>query len=152
MPYAAVSDVRALAPYVPITPTSQPNQDTVASWIGDVESMLNSTLTAIGYPVPLVALPGKSTAGALTILKQMVAHAVMAMVMRARPNPEQDPANFQKYFDNLLKALRDPREAFILPDVVTSEELVLKESPIRVSSNLTDDLSLPPRVSRDQVF
>jgi hypothetical protein len=152
MPYASVSDVRSLAPHVPITRESQPSEGTVAQWIADIESTLNATLVTFGYPTPLVALDGKTTTAAVTVLKDAVSHAVMARVMRARPNPEQDPENFQKRYDAVIKSLRDPNDPFVLPDVVTTAEVVMKESSIRVLSNLRDLLDEPARIGRNQVF
>lgn len=152
MPYASVSDVRALAPGVPITRESQPSEGTVAQWIADVEATLNASLDALGYQIPLVAKAGKTTATAFTILKHTVAHAVMAMVMRARPNPEQDPENFQRRYDAVLKALRSNDDPFVLPDVETTGEASVKQSPVRVLSNLKDLLDEPARIGRNQVF
>jgi hypothetical protein len=152
MPYASVSDVRNLAPGVPITRESQPSEGTVATWIADTETALNASLVSLGYQIPLAAVAGKTTDAATTILKHMVAHAVMAMVMRARPNPEQDPENFQKRFDMSLKALRSSDDPFVLPDLVITGEATVKESPVKVSSNLRDLLDYPARITRDQVF
>ena len=152
MPYASISDVRNLAPAVPITRESQPSEGTVQQWITDVEIMLNTNLAAMGYVIPFVAKPGKTVDGATTILKQTVAHAVMAMVMRARPNPEQDPENFQRRYDAVLKALRDPNDVFELPDIEVTSEATIKDSVVRVQSNLKDLLWEPASVSRDQVF
>jgi len=152
MPYASISDVRNLAPAVPITRDSQPSEGTVQQWITDIEITLNTSLVAMGYVIPLVALEGKTTDAARTILKLTVAHAVMAMVMRARPNPEQDPENFQKRYDAILKALRDPHDVFALPDILVTSELAIKDSVARVQSNLKELLWEPASVSRDQVF
>lgn len=152
MPYAAVSDVHALAPFVPINAQSQPSEGQVSRWIADVESTLNTTLTLMGYPVPLQAMPGKSTTAAITILRQMVSNAVMAMVLRGRPQPETDPEAFQKRYDAVLKQLRDPDDSFMLPDVVTTGQAISKESPVGVLSNLRDLLESEPRIGRNTVF
>lgn len=152
MPYAAVSDVHALAPFVPINAQSQPSEGIVSRWIADVESTLNAKLVAMGYPIPLQPLPGKTSATAITILRQMVSNAVMAMVLRSRPQPETDPEAFQKQYDAVLKQLRDPDDSFILPDVVTTGEAISKESPVAVLSNLKDLLDNEPRIGRNTVF
>jgi hypothetical protein len=153
MPYAQVSNVRDLAPHVPINDQSQPSQGVVQTWISDVESTLNATLAAYGYTIPLVAKTGKTTDAAIRVLRQMVANAVMAMVMRARPNPETDPENFQRRYDAILKQLREPSDPFELPDVEITGEAAIKESPTRISSNLKELAALEPeRVNRFQVF
>lgn len=153
MPYAQVSNVRSLAPHVPISDQSQPSQGDIQQWISDVESTLNATLAAYGYTIPLVAKEGKTTEAAVTVLRHAVANVVMAMVMRSRPNPEVDPEVFQRRYDALLKSLRDPNDPFELPDVQVTAEAAIKESPMKVSSNLKIlSFDEPQRMNRNQVF
>jgi hypothetical protein len=147
--YASVSDVRNLAPYVAITRDSTPSEGVVNAWISDVENSLNMFLESIGYVVPVV---GPRSVAAI---KQMVAHAVIAMVLRARPNPEQDPVGFQDRFNAWMKALRDPNDPTSLIDAEknASGDATVKGSAVRVSSNLRDLLDEEPmRVNRNQVF
>ena len=153
MPYAAVSDVKNLAPFVPITAQSHPSEGIVGQWIADAERTINTVLARLGYTIPLMALPGKSTADASAYLKQLIANQVMAMVLRGRPNPEQDPENFQKRADAMLKAITDPQNPYSLPDVEVTTQSTVKRSPMGVSSNLVDLLDeSPSRINRDQVF
>lgn len=147
MPYFSVSDVKSLAPFVPITRESQPSEGTVSTWIDDVETIVNSTLAQMGYVVPITSAP------ALKVLKAMITNTVMAMVMRARPNPESDPESFQRIADAYWKRLKDPNDDFDLEGVEKTVEAVEKGSLLRVSSNLTDLLDESPmRVNRNQVF
>lgn len=146
MAYAALSDVKALAPAVPITATSQPSEGSVLAWIADVERAFNASLKGIGYQTPVTGPES------VAILKLIVAHAVMAMVMRARPNPEQDPENFQRRYDAFLKALRDPNDPFELPDDAIQLDTPIKGSTLRVSSNLKDLLEDDRLISRNMKF
>lgn len=150
--YTTVSDVRNTIPYVPITRESQPSEGTVQQWIADTESTLNAALRGLGYLVPLQAQAGKTTEAATTILRTAVRHAVAAMVLRARPNPESDPALMQARYDVIMKQLRDPQDSFELPDVEETQLEIIKTSPLRVLSNLTDDLQETARISRDTKF
>lgn len=146
--YAQVSDVKALAPSVQISDASQPNQGQVAQWIADVENtIVNPTLGAIGYKVPLTG------PDSIAFARLVVAHLVMAMVMRARPNPEQAPENFETWATSRLKALRDPKDPFELPADAERINIPIKSNVVRVSSNLRDMLDDEPgRVHRHQVF
>jgi hypothetical protein len=146
--YATVSDVRSLAPHVPINASSQPSEGTVQTWLADFERVIDALFASMGYTVPLTGTVGR------TIAKDIITHAVMARVMRSRPNPETDPKLFQDYVDLQLKRLRDPRDTFDLFGETKSGDSVLKESPVRFSSNLRD-LMLEedrPRINRDQIF
>jgi hypothetical protein len=150
--YTTVSDVQSTIPYVPITRESKPSEGVVQQWIIETESTLNTALAGLGYRIPLVAQAGKTTEAAITILRTAVRHAVAAMVLRARPNPESDPALLQARYDSILKMLRDPQDPFALPDVEETQQEVLKTSPLRVLSNLSDDLQETARISRKTLF
>jgi hypothetical protein len=145
--YVQVSDVKQLAPYVPISRESTPSEGMVQVWIEDVESILDATLAKMGYTTPITGPIS------LTIVKQLVTNAVMAQIMRARPNPEQDPDAFQRQYDVLMKRLRDPNDPLVLIDAVITSEAVAKGIPLRVSSNLKDLLDENPmRIHREQIF
>jgi hypothetical protein len=153
MPYASVSDVQGLIPFVPISRESKPSEGIIQQWIGDVEVSVDTALAALGYQIPLVAEEGKTTDAARRLLKDVIAHAIAARVLRSRPNPEQDPENFQKRWDAFWKALRDPADIFELPDLIMTSEAIVKESATRVSSNLKELLDEDPmRIHRTQVF
>lgn len=148
MAYTNLSDVKALAPYVPIDVRSTPTEGVVNGWISDQERVLDSIFGSMGYTVPLTGPVAR------TIAKDLVSHYVMARILRARPNAESDPAQFQKVYDDTMRRLRDPNDVFDLTDAVRSELAVLKPEPTRVSSNLKE-LALSetrPRINRDQVF
>lgn len=150
--YTTVSDVQNTIPYVPITRESKPSEGTVQQWINETESTLNSALVGLGYVVPLVPVAGKTTDAAITILRTAVRHAVAAMVLRARPNPESDPALLQARYDSIMKQLTNPQDPFELPDVEETQLEIVKTSPMRVLSNLTDALQETARISRDTKF
>lgn len=133
MPYAQVSDVRGLAPHVPINAQSKPSERDVSEWLADIERNLDATLKSIGYDAPVIGPDSRA------VLRLPVANAAMAMVMRARPNPEQDPENFQRQYDAFIRALIDPRNPYELPaDAVRIDVPLKSESGFRVSSNLRD--------------
>lgn len=148
MPYATVSDVRALAPHVLINNTSTPSEGMVGAWITDQERIMDALFGSMGYTVPLTGTVSR------TIAKELVTHFVMARILRSRPNPETAPAEFQSVYDGIMKRLRDPQDPFDLTDADSSIVAVLKASPHRFSSNLIDLLQEDdrPRINRDQVF
>lgn len=129
MPYAQVSDVRSLAPHVPITNSSQPSEGDVSRWIADVERNLESTLKNVGYEVPVLG------PNARAVLRLPVASAVMAMVMRARPNPETDPAQFQSQYDAFLRSLIDPRNPYELPEDAVRVDAPVKDRGVQLRSS-----------------
>lgn len=133
MPYAQVSDVRSLAPHVPINAQSQPSESDVRTWLGDLERNLNATLNAIGYVTPVTG------PDAVAVLRLPLANAAMAMVMRGRPNPESDPEAFQRQYDAFIKALTDSRNPYELPaDAVRIDTPIKHAGGFRVSSALRD--------------
>lgn len=133
MPYAQVSDVRGLAPHVTINASSQPSEGDVGRWIVDVERNLDSTLKSIGYEVPIIGPESRA------VLRIPVASAVMAMIMRARPNPETDPESFQRQYDAFVRSLIDPRNPYELPgDAVRVDAPVKSQGHFRASSEFRD--------------
>jgi hypothetical protein len=133
MPYAQVSDVRSLAPHVPINASSQPSEGDVAAWLRDLELNFDATLKSIGYEVPVVG------PNAAAVLRLPLANAAMAMVMRARPNPESDPEAFQKQYDAFLRSLTDPRNPYELPaDAVRVDAPIKSDSGFRVAREFLD--------------
>jgi hypothetical protein len=150
MPYTSVSDVQGLAPSVPINNQSKPSDGDVRVWIADVERMLNASLAGIGYVVPV------TDPDSIAILKLKVAHAVMAMIMRARPNPEADPESFQRQYDMYVKALGDSRDRTELPPGAARVDTPIKnESGLRVSASFSDLAAYPDdriKVTRDMKF
>jgi hypothetical protein len=145
MPYTSVQDVRDLAPHVPINANSVPSEGAVLRWIAELEGTLNEEITASGFTTPLVNPINVAWA------KQIVAHRAMARVMRSRPNPETDPENFQRWADAQIKRLREPKDAFTLRGEVVIDGVV-KESSLRVSSNLRDLLDEGQHATRDMIF
>lgn len=147
MPYASVQDVRDLAPHVPINNDTIPSEGTVSRWIGDTERMTDATIEGIGYATPITGETSRA------IMKTIVAHAVMARVMRSRPNPESDPAGFQAISDTLLKRLRDPNDPLELTDAVKTDA-PRKDDVLKVSSNLRElsQASPVPFATRNMQF
>ncbi|HEY8410194.1 MAG TPA: hypothetical protein VIK76_02285 [Pyrinomonadaceae bacterium] len=147
--YTSVSDVKALAPHVPITNTSQPSEGTVNQWIGELEAMYDAQFRTLGFETPITGVHS------VVIVRQIIAHAVMARVMRSRPNPESDPENFQRWADTRMKALRDPNDPFDLDDAGKVDAAIKLESGMRVSSNFRDIAAEPDTritVTRDLKF
>ena len=146
MPYVTVGDVQALAPHVPIDAQSKPNAGQVAQWISDKELALNAVLSSAGYVTPITG------AQSLAIVRPMIENAVMAMVMRSRPNPEIDPKQFQDQYDTVLKAILDPKSFVTLPDAQRID-VIIKSSSIDVRSNLTElDEDNPSQLTRESMF
>ena len=147
MPYASLQDVRDLAPHVTINAQSQPSEGTVLRWISDIEISVDATLQGIGYQTPITG------AAARVIVRDIVAHLVMARVMRGRPNPETDPGGFETVGVGLLKRLRDPKDPLELVGAVQLDTPI-KEGRTRVSSNLKDLTREDPELfaTRRQVF
>lgn len=147
--YTSVSDVQALAPFVPINNESKPSAASVAAWISDTERTVETSLAGLGYTTPITG--AVSTA----IVKGIIANTVMAMVLRGRPNPEQDPENFQRRADAIMKALRDPNDPLTLIDAVSIDAIVKGDRMPRVSSNFRDIAADPDtliKVTRDMKF
>ncbi len=132
MPYAQVSDVRGLAPHVPINAQSQPSEGEVSQWLKDVEKNLNAVLSSLGYETPIVGPES------LAVLKLPLANAVMALVMRARPNPESDPEAFQRQYDRFVTALKDPRDEFELPADAVRIDVMIKQGNFRSAREFID--------------
>lgn len=147
--YTSTSDVKALAPHVPITNASTPSEGSVAQWIGEIELMYDAQFRTLGFKSPLTGPNSRS------IAKQIIAHAVMARIMRSRPNPEQDPENFQRWADQRMKELRDPDSSLDFDAEDKVDAAIKLESEIKVSSSFRD-ISLDPdtsiRVTRDLKF
>jgi hypothetical protein len=140
-----VGDVQALAPHVPIDAQSKPNAGQVSGWIADVEAELNAVLSQLGYVTPITGPVS------LSILRRAVANAVMAMIMRSRPNPEIDPQQFQTRYDAMIKGLSDARNPLILIDAVSTNVEVRTSGAVR--SNLADlEDDTPGTLTRDTVF
>lgn len=149
MPYASVSDVKALAPFVPIDNASKPSAGDVATMIADVEATIETSLAGLGYQTPITG------ATSLRIVKGIVANTVMAMILRGRPNPEQDPENFQRRADAVMKALQSPGDPLTLSDAETIDAIIKGDRTPGVSSNFRD-IALDPdtliTVTRDMKF
>jgi hypothetical protein len=147
MPYATLQDVKVLAPNVMINAQSKPSSGTVAEWLGDTDRLVDAILKGIGYETPITG------ATSLSIVRQIVAHMVMARVMRSRPNPEVDPETFQRWANDIIGRIKSPSDPLTLGDAV-AVDVVLKDAGVRVSSNLKD-LSLEdpqPFARRDMQF
>lgn len=133
MPYAQVSDVRSVAPHVPISAQSQPSEADVNDFLRDLELNLNATLASIGYQVPITG------PNARAVLRLPLANAAMAMVMRSRPNPESDPEGFQRVYDRFVKSLTDTRDPYQLPDdAIRLDAPIKSESNMRIASELRE--------------
>lgn len=150
MPYAQPSDVQALAPHVPIDARSTPNSGQVMDWIRDLSAFVDIVVEGLGFTIPVTA------PRSLAVLRELVATGVMAKVMRSRPNPEQDPKQFQDRFDSMLKSLKDPADPLTLPDAGRGDlNIKTPSNPIR--SNIgrydgVDDDAPVGQITRGTIF
>lgn len=127
MSYCTPQDVRDLAPQLVIDNTSKPNSGQVATMIADVERELDAALTNLGFVTPV------SGVVSVAILKDKVAHAVVARVLRARNFGNADPgqigaADAQKVYDHWLKALASAGDPTDLPDATRTGSDVQKSA------------------------
>jgi len=149
MPYASVSDVQALAPHVPLNAQSKPSLTDVQRWIDETETLVDSVLRTVGWQTPITG------SESLKIVRRIVAHGVMAQVMRARPNAETDPDKFQAVFDRMLKSLEVSDDPLDLPDAIALDTPLKSQTGFRVSSNFKEiarDPDVGIRVTRDLKF
>lgn len=150
MSYCTPQDVRDLAPQITIDNTSKPNSGQVATMIADVERELDAALTNLGYVVPVTGTTSVS------ILKDKVAHAVLARVLRARNFGTADLVNTgagdaQKLFDHWLKALSSATDPTDLPDATrTGGDAQKSAAALSAGGNLL--LQADPPFTRDTVF
>ena len=150
MPYCTPQDVRDLAPQITIDNTTKPNSGQVATMIADVERELEAALTNLGYDVPVTGTTS------VAILKDKVAHAVLARVLRARNFGTADVVNTgaadaQRLFDGWLKALASPTDPTDLPDATTTGGQAEKSSAA-ISSGGDILLAPAPPFGMDTVF
>lgn len=135
MSYCTPQDVRDLAPQIVIDNTSKPNSGQVATMIADVERELDAALTNLGFVVPVT---GPTS---IAILKDKVAHAVVARVLRARNFGSADPGQIgagdaQKVYDVWLRALASATDPTDLPDATRTGGDVSK-TPVNWNSGGT---------------
>lgn len=160
MAYCQVSDVVAVAPGVELTNTSKPTSGQVTTIIADLERELNAQLTRLGYESPVVQATSPL---AFQVIKNKVAHGVLAQVLRARAYGSSSPKDqgadeAQKVFDKWLLALKDPKDPTELPsDAPRTSEIIEKVAANQTRSHVTDldsdefDIDSPP-VTMRQVF
>jgi hypothetical protein len=160
MAYCQVSDVVAIAPSVEITNTSKPSAGNVTTMIADLERELNAQLTRLGYSTPVVLATSPL---AFQVIKNKLAHAVLAQVLRARAfgtsNPKEQGADVaQGVYDQWLKALKNPNDPTELPeDAVRTSEATEKVHAEQVRSHVSGLASSEfdintPAVTMRQVF
>jgi len=160
MAYCQVSDVVALAPGVEISNTSKPSAGQVTTIIADLERELNAQLTRLGYSTPVVQATSPL---AFQVIKNKLAHAVLAQVLRARAYGSSSPkdqgaTDAQGIYDGWLKGLKDPNDPTELPaDATRTSETTQKIHADQTRSHVT---GLPssefdvnaPAVRMGQVF
>lgn len=160
MAYCQVSDVVALAPGVEISNTSKPSAGQVTTIIADLERELNAQLTRLGYSTPVV----QATAPlAFQVIKNKLAHAVLAQVLRARAYGSSSPKDqgaddAQRVYDLWLKALKSVTDPTELPsDATRTAESVEKTAADQtrsfVSGLSSDEYDInAPAVTMRKVF
>lgn len=158
MAYCQVSDVVALAPGVELNNTSKPSAGAVTSFISELEQELNAQLTRLGYTAPVVQATSPL---AFKVIKNKLAHAALAHVLRARAygatSPKDQGADVaQRVYDAWINALMDPKLPTELPDdAVRTSEVVEKVSAEQTRSHVSGlpsaqfDVNAPPVTMRD---
>ena len=160
MAYCQVSDVVALAPGVEITNTSKPTSGQVTTIIADLERELNAQLTRLGYSSPVVQA---SSPLAFQVIKNKLAHAVLAQVLRARAYGSSSPKDqgaddAQRVFDKWLTALKDPNDPTELPEDATrtseiADKVAVDQTRSHVSGLGPDEFNInAPAATMRQVF
>lgn len=160
MSYCQVSDVVALAPGVEISNTSKPTAGQVTTTIADLERELNAQLTRLGYSTPVVQATSPL---AFQVIKNKLAHAVLAQVLRARAYGSSSPKDqgaddAQRVFDGWLKALKTSDDPTELPsDAERTDEIAEKVSADQTRSHVTglssDEFDIDaPAVTMRQTF
>lgn len=131
MAYAQVSDVIAIAPQIDVTASTKPSTAQVQTMITDLERDLNAALTNLGYSTPVTGTVS------VQILRDKVAHGVLARVIRSRSygatNPDDQGAkDADRVYNCFLKALADPHDPMELPDATRTSDQIEKD---RLDSN-----------------
>jgi hypothetical protein len=160
MAYCVVSDITALAPGVEITNTSKPSSGQVTTIIADLERELNAQLARLGYSAPIVQATSPL---AFQVVKNKLAHAVLAQVLRARAYGSSSPKDqgaddAQRVYDKWLTALKDPNDPTELPEDATrtsevAEKVSADQTRSHVSSLSSDEFDIDaPAVTMRQEF
>lgn len=155
MAYAVLQNVRDLIPQVVISETTKPSQGTVEDWLAQVHRIVDATLRNLGYAVPIA----DANSDAYAIMRDVVAHGVAARVIRSRFYGAGDPKaaggdDLQRFYDDVMRRLADPKDPFELDAPRTGSELVkvdpvVVESPTSVDGSVLDE---DPPVTMGQVF
>ncbi|MEO8483331.1 MAG: hypothetical protein ABI634_14050 [Acidobacteriota bacterium] len=155
--YAQVSDIRGLAPSIPINTSSVPTEGQAQDYLNRVESELNAILTNLGYVTPVAA----SATEARVMLKDLVATGALAKVLRARGlgvdvSLLEAAKVTEKDYRDRLKALKDADDPYELPGA-TRTDLEASKTPDERSGSFADDPPEDfeidsPRATRAQEF
>lgn len=137
MAYAQVSDVAALAPQITIDGTTKPNTAMVQVMIAHAERDLDAALTNLGYVTPVTAPVSVS------ILRDKIAHAVLARLIRSRAFGVTDPAeqganDAERVYRDWLRAIADSRSPVELPDAARTGEAIEKDAADLIGSHVQD--------------
>jgi len=155
MAYTQVSDVRNAAPQIEVTAATKPSEGQVVGMITDVEREMNASLGHLGYDTPVTGTES------VKICRDMVVHAVIAKILRARAFGQADPnekgaGSAQKHYDDRLKWLGDPRHPFELPDADRTDEATEKDASGQLLSavdGISEDFEdADLEITRRQVF
>lgn len=160
MAYCQVSDVVALAPGVEISNSSKPTAGQVTTIIADLERELNAQLTRLGYGTPVVQATSPL---AFQVIKNKLAHAVLAQVLRARAYGSSSPKDqgaddAQRVFDNWLKALKSVADPTELPSDATRTNETVEKTAADQTRSFVSGLSIDeydinaPAVTMRRIF
>lgn len=155
--YAQVSDVRGLAPSVPINASTNPSEGQVQIWLDLIDTELDAILGNLGYVTPVASDKPKSR----VMLKDLAATGALAKVLRARAFGVDsgliDQATAaEKIYRDQLKALKSAGDPYALPDAQLTDEAVVKSPSEQAGSHADEtysDFDLEkPRVTRAQAW
>lgn len=160
--YCSLDDVNKLVPQVPFTDTSKPNAGIVIGLIESVAKRIDASIANIGYVVPVISGPN-----ALELLREACAWGALGIAQQIRDTGVTTAVSdsgrpvkniWLQQFDDWLKRLTNPQDAFELADAPRTNEQLQKQGENVLRSfvqGVTDDTSYDPDapvVSRYQVL
>src|SRR4051812_2701295 len=124
--YCTITDVNNLVPQSPFTATTTPTQTQVETYITQVSSRTDATLSNIGYVTPVT-----TGTAALALLREAVAWGALGLAMQSRitaiaPDQAVGLSVWTKQYNQWLQALADNTNPFELPDAPRNSKAVIK--------------------------
>jgi len=156
--YATIDEVQARMPQFPLTATSKPSLADAQVLLDDTEAELNVASENMGYVTPLTGVK------TLSLARTIVVYGAIAKILNARGAAVGGDITFQSadraqtYFENYLKALKDPKNPLEFTDAVRTGAAIMKPQLAVLSFGTDpavlafDPLASEPRCTMDQVF